>query len=288
MISMTKVAAIAVIVLCTINAVNAEDALKDNKVDKTVPSSIFECINVYPHDMLDIVKKGEDVLTSYRPMYLGYSVYSNNKNSNDEIKFQISLKYNIGKDLFLGYTQKSFWSINKKSAPLKETDYSPELFYIHDNDNCDFGKNTWLPYQYMFFGLRHESNGVSGLNSHGWSMVYMEPYFALPRYKNLIVSPSLWYPFTSSHNKPLTDDIGIGKLTVKWQPINLFQFSSEFRHGLKGNTYGIESKIDFYIDQSKSWFRPTIFIQAWNGYGETLASHDLKTTRIIIGFSATR
>jgi outer membrane phospholipase A len=312
--SMTSVAAIAVILLCTINSANAEDALmdnrvdttvptssvesistpdaedhlKDNKADNTVPKSNIECINVYPDDMLDIVRKGDGFLTSFKPMYLGYSVYDKSNDGDGEIKFQISFKYNIVNNIFLGYTQKTFWDIKDKSAPIKETDFSPEIFYIHNNDNCEFGKNTWLPYQYMFMGLRHESNGIRGADSVGWNMLYIEPFFALPRYKNLIVSPALWYPFTNSHNKVLVDDIGIGKLTVKWQHFKLFQLSSEIIRGLKGKKYGVESKIDFFLDQSKKWFSPTVFVQVWNGYGETLASHAINATKVIIGFSVSR
>jgi outer membrane phospholipase A len=287
--SITKVAVIAVFILCTINSVNAEDTLKDNKIDNTEPTSDILCIlNAYPNDMLDIVRKGGSNLTSYRPMYIGYSVYENGKDRDGEINFQISFKYNIGRDFYLGYTQKSLWDIKDSSAPIKETDLSPEILYIHNNDNCEFGDNTWLPYQYMLMGLRHESNGVKGANSVGWNMVYIEPFFATPKYKSLAVSTALWYPFTNSRNKVLVDDIGIGKLTVKWQPINLFQLSSGFRHGLKGKTYGFENKIDFYIDPSKKWFSPTIFVQVWKGYGDTLESHALKTTKIVIGFSATR
>jgi outer membrane phospholipase A len=171
---------------------------------------------------------------------------------------------------------------------MKETDYSPELFYIHDNDDNVFGENTWLPYEYMLLGLRHKSNGVRGLNSHGWNMVFIEPYFSFPNYHKLIISPSVWYPYTSEKNKVLVDDIGVGKLTLRWQPVNWFQFSSEFRHGLKGNTYGIENKLDLFIDKRNRWFSPNIFVQTWNGYGETLASHAINSSRILVGFSVTR
>lgn len=241
----------------------------------------------YPQGILDLVREGDSFLTSYRPMYIGYSLYSDKQSDDKEIKFQISFKYNLVDHVFLGYTQKSFWVVNQPSAPMKQTDYAPELFYLHDNCDNVFGKNTWLPYEYLLFGLRHESNGERGLNSHGWNMVFVEPYFSFPGYHKLIISPSVWYPFTSEKNKVLVDDIGVGKLTLKWQPVNWFQFSSEFRHGLKGTTYGVENRLVLFIDK-KNRFSPNLFIQTWNGYGETLASHAVNSSRILVGFSLTR
>jgi outer membrane phospholipase A len=283
MSTMTRVIAMTVIVLTTTTIVHADEKLNYDKGE----TENAEFTDKYPQGILDLVRKGDSFLTSYRPMYLGYSLYSNKDSTDKEIKFQISFKYNLVDNIFLGYTQKSMWVINKPSAPMKETDYSPELFYIHDNDANVFGENTWLPYEYMLFGLRHESNGVRGQDSHGWNMVFIEPYFSFPNYHKLIISPSVWYPFTSEKNKVLVDDIGVGKLTLRWQPVNWFQFSSELRHGLKGNTYGVENKLDLFIDK-RNKFSPNLFIQTWNGFGETLASHAINSSRILVGFSVTR
>lgn len=285
--SISSVVFVVLILLCNLKIVDAEEVPVnvnfDNKISET---TVNRAVN-YPHDIVNLIRSGDNLLTSFRPIYVGYSMYSKQTNE-EEVKFQLSFKYNISNNIYLGYTQKSIWNISKKSTPIKETDYSPEIFYIHNNENSTYGKNSWIPYQFMLTGFRHESNGGTGTESHGWNMLYIEPYFALSKNKNLVISPSLWYPFTSSHNKELIDNIGIGKLILKWQPNNLFQFSSAFSHGLKGNAYGIEGKIDHFLRHSKYWFNPSLFVQVWNGYGEMLGTNAINTTRIIIGLSASR
>lgn len=283
-----RVVVVLIFLFSAINAVHADDVPNEIIISNIPPVSTTEDSNKYPLDILNIVKKGESFLTSYRPMYVGYTISSNRKTSDQEIKFQISFKYNIVDKFYLGYTQKSIWGITAKSAPIKATDYTPELFYIHKNDNIPSEKSKWLPYEYMLIGLRHESNGLSGVESIGWNMAYIEPYFSVTNDKSLIVLPTLWYPFTNSRNKVLIDDIGIGKLTVKWQPSELLQLSSSFRHGLKNKTYAVDAKVDHMIGHSKFWFNPSIFVGVWNGYGEMLESHAIKTTKVIIGFSAAR
>ena len=93
-----------------------------------------------------------------------------------EIKFQLSVRYDLGKlsdsRITLAYTGLSFWQIysTTESAPLRTTDYEPEIFWERD-----IGGHP----SRLRIGVVHESNGESGDGETGracvryWSKIPM-------------------------------------------------------------------------------------------------------------------
>ncbi len=131
--------------------------------------------------------KDHDAFHSYQPTYIGYSVSNSDSRNEGELKFQFSVKYEIldNSDWYFGYTQKSFWSVQKSSAPFRETNYSPETFWLYKPSGL-----SWLPVVQAGF-YRHESTGESGVGSHGWDITYLEPAFY---WNGLYIIPRVWAP----------------------------------------------------------------------------------------------
>ncbi len=77
--------------------------------------------------------KEHDAFHSYLPTYIGWTASHSDSTREGELKLQFSVKYEIlaETDWYFGYTQKSFWSIQKESSPFRETNYAPELFWIY-------------------------------------------------------------------------------------------------------------------------------------------------------------
>ncbi|MBS1961808.1 MAG: phospholipase A [Bdellovibrionales bacterium] len=90
-------------------------------------------------------------LERYRPTYflLGKPI----------TKVQISFQIQVVRDVpvYFGYTQLMMWDLFKDSAPFRDINYNPELFY-----RFPFGVRA---------GFEHESNGKAGPDSRAWNRV---------------------------------------------------------------------------------------------------------------------
>jgi len=93
-----------------------------------------------------------------------------------EGKFQISLKALLMQeafggtgDLFVGYTQRSFWQMYNRpaSSPFRETDFEPELWLRRVVNKPFLGWNVST----VALGLNHQSNGRGDEFSRSWNRV---------------------------------------------------------------------------------------------------------------------
>ena len=119
----------------------------------------------------------------------------NNPLQHKEAKLQISFKVPLNEDdiffpndgVYLGFTMKSFWQVynQKLSAPFRETNYRPEVFYQTPMSSTAFD-GAWIARA----GLEHESNGRSQLLSRSWNRVFVGVGFVKDRWA-LYLQP--WY-----------------------------------------------------------------------------------------------
>ncbi|MFX7858123.1 phospholipase A, partial [Acinetobacter baumannii] len=83
------------------------------------------------------------------------------------MKFQLSFKFRIFQpenpastalldNLYFGYTQFSLWDLGKESAPFRDTNYRPSLFYYRPDTGIQGGALSRLSFA---GGIEHESNG---------------------------------------------------------------------------------------------------------------------------------
>jgi outer membrane phospholipase A len=97
-------------------------------------------------------------------------------------RFQLSFKYRLfdpgsgfGAErpwlsgFYFGYTQNSFWDLESASKPFRDTSYRPSLFWKWER--ADY--RTWI--DGARFGVEHESNGRSGVDSRSINIVFLRP-----------------------------------------------------------------------------------------------------------------
>lgn len=129
-----------------------------------------------------------------------------------DTKVQLSFKVRFIKnwELYFGYTQLLLWDLFKSSAPLRDVNYNPELFYrLH----FEQGSESWVD----FGGFEHESNGRAGASSRSWNRVY-----ALVRTTTLLgqrikgaASLKVWIPYgADSTSRDLSRYRGIFELQL--------------------------------------------------------------------------
>lgn len=224
----------------------------------------------------------------YLPSYIGY-VTSHSEGNDKDLAFQISVKNRLINtcNFYFAYTQKSFWSISESSAPFRETNFSPEFFWV--------GKPSWDSVEAVQIGLfRHESTGEAGPGSHGWNISYIEPAFKI---FNVYVIPRIWVPsilhkFKKDNAAPDNTDIwdyyGNGDITfiAAREGVN--------KHELKFGFAPIDSAVAWEYKLDVAWrvispfeikWNPSLFLKLRNGYGESLKNYNKKVSSISIGVS---
>ena len=248
-------------------------------------------------------------LTAYKQNYiLPYTyvahqnpIYSDNglEVNHAEAKFQFSFRFSLSPpNLFvdddgldIAYTQKSFWQVyNSESAPFRESNYEPEIFYTMPLSFRPDGADTGLR-----FGLEHESNGrgiIDDVNlSRSWNRAYAMLIYAK---NNYVLTLRPWYRIPerakSYPGDPGGDDnpdiekyMGYFDLTgaLQWRK---FEFSLLARDNLRtSNNYGaIELGMSFPL-----YRKVRGYAQYFSGYGESLIDYNHDINRVGIGFLLT-
>jgi len=192
---------------------------------------------------------------------------------NFEVKFQFSVSVPIvrlgGKNALMGsYTQKSLWQVGntEMSSPFRETNYKPQVFMMHQGD--------FLFFNSIEYGYRHESNGRGGDISRSWERFYLslESLGGPVEY-----GVEGWYASSLSENPDIEDYIAPYSV---WFAIN-------------GPSGTIKAKGSYSFDTSRGglelgYSRPlnpfvNVYVQLWDGYGETLIDYNHHQTRFGIG-----
>lgn len=203
-----------------------------------------------------------------------------------ELKFQLSLKTLlisdlIGKtgDLWVGYTNRSFWQAfnTGRSAPFRETNHEPEIWF-------DFARNDRLgPFQFkgVNLGMVHQSNGQWGEVSRSWNRLYSlfilqkdQLYFALKPWWRIPESPG------DDDNHDIDKYMGQFELhgLYEWQGKTLgFMLRNNLR--LNRDNQGAV-QIDYTLplyNQLRG------YVQLSSGYGESLIDYDHEVNTLSIG-----
>lgn len=241
-----------------------------------------------------------DVLTFHRTNYFvtGFT-------RRTEAKFQFSFKYDLWPStskhtVYLAYTQKSLWDVYEKSAPFRESNYAPELFYAHYHSEVHGQPNPGCGLFSEQLGVEHESNGEAGDASRSWNRVFADvqatcygtPVYALSALR-------IWYPFGLAENPSIKRTQGYGELSlgVGFDAaashmnglLTIAARKGTSRHLGKGSlTLDARFRPTYQRLLGKAWkFAPYLWFQLFTGYGESLGTFDSATTsaRLGIGLS---
>lgn len=201
----------------------------------------------------------------------------------EEIKFQISLKSlllnNLPFDaqLFAAYTNQSHWQAynTDDSRPFRETNHQPEIFVDIPLDR----KWRGVKLNTLRFGLNHQSNGRSGVISRSWNRTYAELLLST---KYSEVGFKTWWQVSTDEDNPDIDDY-MGNFQLEaLRKIGKHQLHLMLRHNLKSESRGaIELGVSRNLGAREDL---RLYLQYFNGYGESLIDYDRKTERIGLGF----
>ncbi len=218
-------------------------------------------------------------ISAYEPVYFGVGT-----RGGMNAKYQISLKYSPF-DLwpfYLGYTQTSLWDLSSTSKPFRDNAYRP-AFFLQD-------VRLWVSPNGTFLlggqgGFEHESNGRSGVDSRSINIGFIRQRieWRLNERTKLVLSPKL-YSYIEKSEDPDIDqyrghaDVYLGLLYKDWK------LSATLRKGTKGNygsvqvdaVFPLRSTDDFLARIGMHGMNGSVFLQYFNGWGETILDYNRK------------
>jgi phospholipase A1 len=233
-----------------------------------------------------------------------------------QVKFQISAKYQVFEGdlkifkrkvlpLYFAYTQKSFWNIGRPSAPFEENNYNPEVFLDYPvPDNA-------LRLNHVIVSGEHESNGRDGSESRSWNRLCVRLSIAIEtcedmekmgvlRKEKYSAYLKMWKVFGTEDQDDYLDSIGRGERFVEYAGMGEIGISIREIPLLSEISLLKNNQIDFRTRIPRDWGRrfyeigyhqnvPStnffLYIQYWNGYGESLQRFDSRDARLKIGLS---
>jgi phospholipase A1 len=230
-------------------------------------------------------------LTLHKEMYVLPFTYSDEYNGRKtEVVFQLSAKHDIfGTRFYVAYSQISFWQAYDaaNSAPFRETNYNPEIFYR-------FKKSVLGPGSLgADAGFEHESNGQRVPYSRSWNLLYLAPFL---QGNNWLAYVKLRYRIPEKEketpdspegddNPDITDYLGYSDVNffIMLPKGNLLHFLMRGYLGTgKGN---VSLNYSFPMPRSESSF---LTVRLFHGYGESLIDYNRSITRIGIGLMFNR
>ena len=203
-----------------------------------------------------------------------------------EAKFQISMKvklwesiFGTNTDLWLGYTQLSFWQVYNTafSSPFRETNYEPEILLNLRTDTDIFGL---MRNRFIQVGLNHQSNGLGDPLSRSWNRIVANFGFERDAF-NLVLKTWARIPESvdKDNNPDITSYLGYGEVVMgyHWKD---YAVGATFRNNLRFD----ESRSAVQLDVNFPLIEPLSgYVQYFAGYGESLIDYNHYTNRIGVG-----
>lgn len=214
---------------------------------------------------------------------LSFKNLTDDEQKNPETKFQFSVKKKILDEIFDypisingAYTQISWWQIAAESAPFRETNYMPEIFFeIPINGGI-------IPLDGFDLGFIHQSNGRDEEESRSWNRVYLQ---TILNFDNLQIVPKAWLRVDRGgpdDNPNIEHYAGHGSLDINYNFGRYYTKISVANNFHLNNTNKGSVEVNLYIPIIKDLAYG--MIQYFNGYSESMIDYNVKTNRIGLGF----
>jgi phospholipase A1/A2 len=237
----------------------------------------------------------------FQPYKNNYIVFGGMKNedqtpafsgNNLDIKFELGMMFSLIPSstsetgfvpLHFGYSQRSWWDISEPSAPFREHNYNPEIFWEFSRSRL----NTYpsmLDLRRLFFvdriGVEHQSNGLNSEESRSWDRAYMEREFVFS--EALSFNLKLWRVLSNGlYNEDITDFLGDGQLTAHITLNNMFNIDIKTMRG--NETEKFSYQVDLTLPMSQ-WVNSKFFLSYYEGYGEALINYNQRSKSLRAGF----
>lgn len=222
--------------------------------------------------------------TLYRDNYFAVGTDPTHKptSDNSDVRFQISIAQRLTKSvlpwntyLFLCYTQGVAWDVFKNSMPMHDFTFNPGIGIVKPLFNRErfVGKATLM--------IEHMSNGRDSIWSRSWNRISLGTTILVN--ENIAIDGKAWIPIVDGmNNRDILKYVGIfqGGVSV---------MSQNKRFG--GSLHFVKrAKWDFsYNTRLELFWRPWkaanefLFLQWYNGYGETLIDYNRFVNRVRVG-----
>jgi phospholipase A1/A2 len=227
-------------------------------------------------------------------------------------KFQVSLKYQVFDpkgpvaqavppmgNLYIAYSQTSFWDLRGTSKPFFDNSYRPEVFFLWTDIDKQWKDSTgqrgmpdWMKLDVQL-GLGHESNGRDGPDSRSMNRVFLRPTLTLGNREEWFVSVG---PRFFQYVGDLSDNPDISEYFGDWVDLKVvagqgggLQLAAIGRMGNDWDRGSIQLDLSFPVRQLSSNSLDVFFhAQYFNGYGESLRTHRENDSSLRLGFSLVR
>lgn len=234
-------------------------------------------------------------LSSHEPMYIAFG-----KNGDTNARFQLSFKFRLIKpdnpaskgffdNLYFGYTQLSLWDLEAESAPFKDSNYRPSLFYYLPDTGLRAG---WFTTLGVSAGVEHESNGRDGADSRGINTVFVKPIltFGNPSEYHWTVAPKLYaYVTKEGNNRDIQNYRGYMDLLLTWGKPNGWQVAATLRKGMKRNYGSMDLQVTYPLAKLIPGTGGYIWVGYFTGYGEDMLDYNKRdASQVRVGYSVFR
>lgn len=202
-----------------------------------------------------------------------------------ELKYQLSFKVQMLRNFFperltawAGYTQVGFWQVynTSSSRPFRNIDHEPELFLRYRTNLNLLGYSS----EYFLLGINHHSNGRSKPVSRSWNRIFAAFTFNKDNF-SLGIRP--WYRIPENEEDDDNPDIhqylGYAELTFAYkisEAVIDLRMLNNFRE--EDNKTSAELSLTLPLPG-----RLKVYLQYYNGYGESLLDYNHRNQRIGIG-----
>jgi len=226
-------------------------------------------------------------LTLHKAMGVLPLTYSKDYNgAQTEVIFQLSAKQNLlGSRFYLAYSQISFWQAydSQNSAPFRDTNYNPEIFYRFKETDWGAGAIGGDA------GFEHESNGQRMPLSRSWNLLYLAPFY---HRDNWMVHVKLRYRLPEDEketptspegddNPDITDYLGYSDIHLYYMLPKGNQLHLTVQGYLGTDKGNVSLDYSLPLPRSSSGY---FWAHLFSGYGESLMDYNRSINRIGIGF----
>lgn len=202
-----------------------------------------------------------------------------------EALFQISAKHRLfNTRVYFAYNQISFWQAydHDNSAPFRETNYNPELFY---RLKC---MPLWSGHFGADLGAEHESNGQRPPVSRSWNLLYVTPYYFTDnllihlKFRYRIPEDEKEYPgaMVGDDNPDITDYLGYNDLNIYYRFWKGHVVHAVARGNLSTGRGGLALSYACPVPKSK---RSYVMFRIMQGYGDSMVDYKKSITRVGVG-----
>ena len=205
-----------------------------------------------------------------------------------DIKFELGMKFGLFPNidglqalspLKFGYSQRSWWDVAEASAPFKEHNYNPEVFWDFTES---LARPSSVPRLHLFdtVGFEHQSNGLDGLQSRSWDRIYASRTL---RFSEMWAWTIKYWNAVNlgEYNKDIEDYLGNAQITTHVDVNNWAQLELSTMFGRESDK--LSYQLDLILPMSR-WVNSRFFLSYYNGYGEALISYKQKTESLRAGF----